>query len=1128
MARWNGPDFNTNELAFDVISGMLLPAGLGCSGYARGQHAIDVTLKKAPSSIYLWWFGFQHAASDFAGMQSGELKFGKMEALVTFALACNVIQVVDASRKVYEIFTQFRKLGTTARADELRHSTQHLMKCHNSLQNSLSGASHFPLLESGVDLAELSRSCIEAAKDLEDELQKITVKPGSSRLSAWTKSFRTKMKSDHVEALKRKLDECARVLDSATLVHLSQNLGTLAAQQTNILDQLNDWQWKIYSEIVAGNTRIDSLIKTTAEDVKAHTILEHNITRRHIDRKFDDFVDARTAQANFDRFRESLSFPEIDQRQDTIEDAHRKTFEWIFDSTAHTKRPWDNFMLWTQDDNPIYWILGKPGSGKSTLMNFVVQNERTREAFEHKFAGQQPLIITFFFWEAGVDLQKSQVGLLRSIIWQILEEMDATTSIQIWSTMLQKISPPLPTVWTQKQLRQILQSLVQGICNPICLFLDGLDEFQGLDDHFEAIRDIIGVFRHRQKTKICIASRPSACLDSLYKTCPQLRLQDLTESDITRYVEDKLTKILTSDNYQWLAMSASKEMHELIREVVDRAEGVFLWVRLTVESLVRGIRKDDDWRILVRRLQQMPQGIFNLYEHMWKRMNDADHPFYAREAAAYLQYVLQYPNCSLIDMTIACDETLQESYLDNLATCDLKTLGQELNAETLKKKILTRCAGFLEIHAWIDENAKVRSPWGLEDGDTDLIHYPETMKRLIEIGKNHRELYVSFLHRTAREYLETESGKKLLQAQPLMDHELHMMRYKSTFVMILLGAISVERYILSHTLYVLNLSNLSTFDNYLDNHPEIACAMFVQLGEILEKLRPWGVFSGEEMQRAWQECFNDAGNLDYTKVFAPFSHPAYTKHKLTRSGLIHNRAYLTDLLGYACRMSVINRYVDVINAELLLALGADPNQMLLIDPADGDTTKYSTIWTCSVLNMHPSPLERTTRAFIEAGADLDTCIQFPLYSAGEYHDRWKPLRRIRAYDQSFVLAGSATDGPLLVVFEPPNAWRTVALEPSGNTVQDKIMGDFWDRGWMDHSDALNLLQVQDEVNVKFYSHGIDALRAGGFSDEDIQELGIPQTIWQDYEPGGGEAHGMNLTESSSLNLPRPCIDDPAT
>ncbi|KIW77687.1 hypothetical protein Z517_07520 [Fonsecaea pedrosoi CBS 271.37] len=97
-----------------------------------------------------------------------------MEALVAFGLACNVIQVVDASRKVYEIFAQLRKLGTTARADELRDSTQYLLKCHNSLQDSLSNASKFPLLESGVDLAKLSRSCIEAAKDLEDELQKIT------------------------------------------------------------------------------------------------------------------------------------------------------------------------------------------------------------------------------------------------------------------------------------------------------------------------------------------------------------------------------------------------------------------------------------------------------------------------------------------------------------------------------------------------------------------------------------------------------------------------------------------------------------------------------------------------------------------------------------------------------------------------------------------------------------------------------------------------------------------------------------------------------------------------------------------------------------------------------------------
>ncbi|EXJ65708.1 uncharacterized protein A1O5_11235 [Cladophialophora psammophila CBS 110553] len=241
-------------------------------------------------------------------------------------------------------------------------------------------------------------------------------------------------------------------------------------------------------------------------------------------------------------------------------------------------------------------------------MNFLFQDARTQTAFESKFAGSTVLIITFFCWEVGVDLQKNQLGLLRTLIWQLLESMDLAPSVQIWSNVLKKVSPPLPIVWTQKQLGHVLKSLVQAT------------SFKGLEDQFDVIADTNKIFQDRQKTKICISTRPSASLDSLYKSCPKLRLQDLTEFDIKLYVEDKLVKNLATEDSQRLATLASEEMSELVEMVVDKAEGVFLWVSLAIESLLRGIRKDDDWETLCRRVEQLPEGIFNLYEHMWKRM----------------------------------------------------------------------------------------------------------------------------------------------------------------------------------------------------------------------------------------------------------------------------------------------------------------------------------------------------------------------------------------------------------------------------------------------------------------------------------------------------------------------------
>ncbi|OAL22982.1 hypothetical protein AYO22_06890 [Fonsecaea multimorphosa] len=1025
-----------------------------------------------------------------------------MEALAAFGLACNVIQVVDASWKAFDIYTQFRERGTTARADELRHSTQHLVTCNKSLQDSLSNAPAFPLLPSGVDFTELTKNCIESAEELGKELEKIKLEPGSGRFSTLRKAVRANWKSDRIEELKRKLDNYARALDSTNLVHLSQNLGTLASQQTDVLTKLDDWQQKIYAGINDGNTSIKSLIKTAAEEVKAHTSLEHNVTRLHIDRKLDDFADNRQIQAKYESFMENLYFQELNHRQDTIADAHAETFEWIFDSTSHIERPWNDFLAWTQDDDPLYWVLGKAGSGKSTLMNFLVQDARTRTAFERKFTDVRPLIITFFFWEAGVDLQKTELGLLRSIIWQILNKMDAATSIQIWSNLLQKMSPPMPTVWALKQLRPILQSLVQAVRKP----------------------DL-----------------------SLPRWSSQkLRLQDLTESDITVYVKDKLVKDLLTEDHQCLATTAPKEMSRLIEMVVKKAEGVFLWVRLTVESLVRGIRKDDDWQTLQERLEQMSHGIFELYEHMWKRM-ELDHPHYAREAAAYLQYVRHDPGCSLVELTIACDERLQNFYLGKSANWDLESFGKELDHERLRRRVLTRCAGFLEIHEQVDKGEDRENAAELFSeicAKTDLMRYPNTVKRLIEIVNSHYNLEVWFLHRTALEYLETESGKKLLQAQPLLEHEIIMTRYRSALVLMILHVIIPEPDLLPEQFRFLDHD---PFQDYLDNHSKIACAMFVQLEEISEKLKSLGVFSVEWIKRSWP-VFSGTENLDYIKAFLPFSHPAYTEHRLRGSGLIENRHYLTDLLR-SCVSDLVTPPPSLIaNTRLLLRLGADPNQKLLPNSMKGDQMNQYTIWAVIVLWMCVTVfrelLPPLLSACIKAGADLNSWIPL-LFSRKksppgyEFFSNERPM----TYDKPFMLvrikacdlvhwlpltepdllhqAGAISEDPYLVAFAPPNAWISVALDAPTLYLDWRRKGSPNGFYWPRVPDPFQIpVQIRSalrdsergHINLKIFNNGIDALRTAGLSDNDIRELPISQTIWEVYERGRGAMCDMVLTD----------------
>jgi tRNA U34 5-carboxymethylaminomethyl modifying GTPase MnmE/TrmE len=84
------------------------------------------------------------------------------------------------------------------------------------------------------------------------------------------------------------------------------------------------------------------------------------------------------------RVLKSLHFKQLKERQSEIRQAHTHTFEWVFDLQSTS-----NFPSWLQSGNDIYWIEGKPGSGKSTLINFLISNHKTTGLLR-RWSGAKP------------------------------------------------------------------------------------------------------------------------------------------------------------------------------------------------------------------------------------------------------------------------------------------------------------------------------------------------------------------------------------------------------------------------------------------------------------------------------------------------------------------------------------------------------------------------------------------------------------------------------------------------------------------------------------------------------------------------------------------------------------------
>ena len=107
----------------------------------------------------------------------------------------------------------------------------------------------------------------------------------------------------------------------------------------------------------------------------------------------------------------SLRFREIRFRHAAIVEAHAHTLSWIFQQTQlDAGIPPVKFVEWLESPDSvgsIFWVGGKAGSGKSTLMKFVCNHDQTISALQ-RWAGSHKLVTgSFFFWHNGADLQKT-------------------------------------------------------------------------------------------------------------------------------------------------------------------------------------------------------------------------------------------------------------------------------------------------------------------------------------------------------------------------------------------------------------------------------------------------------------------------------------------------------------------------------------------------------------------------------------------------------------------------------------------------------------------------------------------------------------------------------------------------
>ncbi|OAP56960.1 hypothetical protein AYL99_09072 [Fonsecaea erecta] len=316
---------------------------------------------------------------------------------------------------------------------------------------------------------------------------------------------------------------------------------------------------------------------------------------------------------NFAACLSTLGFRGMDTREQDISAAVEHTCNWLFDTPEFKK--WRDRTDLT-DNYGVLCIKGKPGAGKSTLMR------HTLEYCQKKFSDH--LIVAYFFNARGNTLEKTPLGMLRSIVYQLLDKDDLLYEQFVHIYRKKQItSEGRGWEWQQGELKTFIISVIQQWkSKPLLLFVDALDECNETD-----IQDVVEFLEllSTDAKKSDVALR--ICLSRRHH--PPLRITKCMELIVENHCDHR------EDIATYIKAKLAKRDDEIEAEIERKADGIFMWVVLVIKLLNKASLKMQGKRKAMRKvLEEIPGELEEVFGILFKKDKDM------AETVLMLQWVL--------------------------------------------------------------------------------------------------------------------------------------------------------------------------------------------------------------------------------------------------------------------------------------------------------------------------------------------------------------------------------------------------------------------------------------------------------------------------------------------------------
>ncbi|KAF5227704.1 hypothetical protein FANTH_14696 [Fusarium anthophilum] len=605
---------------------------------------------------------------------------GAEAAIAGIGFLCNAMQIVTFVRDILQVYKHVR--NEHCPDPRLKAYLESAKACFDDMNSSASATSQaLPPSRDQQQIIKIGKKLEESMTQLQSKFSELHIDDASRRgfrgkIEVGKKSLATLWQGKELESLEVNLKRYESLLHGVVLHRICNQSQAAEISSNDSFNKLDTNLQSIITQLADGRTWMSDLSMESRETRNLVT-QEHGATRAVINEGFtttkgaissfrdsiaQEFQDMarRDQNTSFEKehnqLLQSIRFPEMNSRQNHISENYPGTFDWVFmnpiygsrsysssyeesddDSVQHGEENTDDedmhddenledspvpanttsppdlnyFPAWLESDAQQFWISGKPASGKSSLMKFLATNPLTLQHLQAQ--DSSTLILAYYFWKPGKPLQKSIEGMTLSLLHQVLHK-NRGLARRLWNEQPNVQDKRHHGDWHVNELKKALCWAINVSGSTFCIFLDGLDEAREFEDlpwgdhqNTQVIYDLLSL----NNIKLCASSREEGHFCQFFADQPRLRTHLLNENDIYHYAENRLE----------ISGLSFEDRSRLLLTVVQKADGVFLWVILAVKSLNKAIRSGGA-NEFEERLAQTPSDLHDLLVDMWERPGD--------------------------------------------------------------------------------------------------------------------------------------------------------------------------------------------------------------------------------------------------------------------------------------------------------------------------------------------------------------------------------------------------------------------------------------------------------------------------------------------------------------------------